>query len=1106
MLIKSLTTKRLKSSFPERFYQRGEDYYHEDRVTNLHVIYRANQNELVTAIVKGSKPYSVRVVVSGAVNKPHIHGACECPIAVNCKHVIATLLEAMHAKQVMPINPIHSASPNYSVEQWLHSLERSLTTPPPLPDNKIDESFVLLYQFTMRVSEIRIQLALVRRLKKGGLGAAKPFSETSYVQNKHISAEDKAIIAKLEIHNKISGRAFYHNDYALKGESGELLLTEILSTGRVQIPSKQSGFYLQGPTLHGDIVWEMDADGFQQARFSANEQVLDSFFVHHFWYIDNQLGLIGRLETNLDVNVINKILSAPKLPPEYIGKVTTLLTQHEKMRDVTPPVLFNAIENKKGNPIPCLYLSQAAIQVEDGAYNYSEHIMPIMALSFDYDGINIPWTHEPELITQVTEGKLIRIQRNKSKEEKALETLEFTDAELIGTLPELAGMNPKHTATFFIDKDYDDPLDFSLHVIPELEREGWRIEMAEDYPYRVINDPIDEWYSTIEESSGVDWFGLELGITIKGEKINLLSILQKLVPQLRMIDKDEINQMQSIMVQLPDRRYIALSAERIRNITNVLVELYDSNSLNNDNQLRLSKWHAARLLDLEKACDASNMRWIGGDRMRKLGSKLASFKGIQHTEPAREFKGQLRGYQQEGLNWLQFLREYELGGILADDMGLGKTVQAIAHIQLEKTSGRMQHPALVVAPTSLMFNWCAELARFAPDLKVLMLHGAKRIFHFDKISEYDLILTTYPLLVRDKDILLKQPFYLFILDEAQFIKNAKSQVAQVAIQIKATHRFCLTGTPMENHLGELWSLFHFMMPGFLGNEATFKRLFRTPIEKHDDHERRLHLNKRISPFLLRRTKDIVAKELPAKIEIIRHAELNGAQRDLYETIRVTMHKKVRQEIAKAGMARSHIIILDALLKLRQVCCDPQLLKMTHSKGKICPSAKSELLMTLLEELLEEGRRVLIFSQFAEMLGLIEQELEKRHIAYVKLTGKTKDRQTPIKNFQAGEVPVFLISLKAGGTGLNLTAADTVIHYDPWWNPAVENQATDRAHRIGQDKTVFVYKLIAKGTVEEKMLEMQHKKSALMQSLFSETKNIGLKLSEHDLQGLFEPLG
>ncbi len=322
----------------------------------------------------------------------------------------------------------------------------------------------------------------------------------------------------------------------------------------------------------------------------------------------------------------------------------------------------------------------------------------------------------------------------------------------------------------------------------------------------------------------------------------------------------------------------------------------------------------------------------------------------------------LRGYQQEGLNWLQFLREYDLAGILADDMGLGKTVQALAHLLVEKESGRMTHPCLVVAPTSLMFNWHREAERFAPSLRVLVLQGLERKQHFDALGNYDLVLTTYPLLPRDREVLTGQQFHTLILDEAHIIKNPKSQATLIVHQIQARHRLALTGTPLENHLGELWTLFHFLLPGLLGHDKSFRKLFRTPIEKQGNIERRGILARRIAPFLLRRTKSQVAQELPPKTEMVRYCQLEGPQRDLYEAIRVAMHEKVQQEIDKKGMNRSQIIILDALLKLRQVCCDPRLLKLPAAQ-KVKQSAKLELLMGLLPDMLEEGRRILLFSHF-----------------------------------------------------------------------------------------------------------------------------------------------
>jgi SNF2 family DNA or RNA helicase len=376
---------------------------------------------------------------------------------------------------------------------------------------------------------------------------------------------------------------------------------------------------------------------------------------------------------------------------------------------------------------------------------------------------------------------------------------------------------------------------------------------------------------------------------------------------------------------------------------------------------------------------------------------------------------------------------------------------------------------------------------------------------FDKINDYDLVLTTYPLLSRDDETLLKHEYHYLILDEAQTIKNPASLAAQLVRRIKTNHRLCLTGTPMENHLGELWAQFDFLMPGFLGDNSNFKKHYRTPIETYGDNDQKSRLSRRLAPFMLRRTKQEVANELPPKTEIIRSVPLYAKQAALYESIRLTMEKKVRDAIAEKGLSRSHITILDALLKLRQTCCDPRTLPLKEAQ-KVKESAKLDLLMEILPEQLEEGRRILIFSQFTRMIALIEDELDARKIAYSKLTGQTRKRDEAIELFKRGEVSVFLISLKAGGVGLNLTEADTVIIYDPWWNPAAESQAADRAHRIGQDKPVFVYKLITENTVEEKIIAMQERKRALADSIYKdESKDESLKLTAEDLTALFEPL-
>jgi SNF2 family DNA or RNA helicase len=469
-------------------------------------------------------------------------------------------------------------------------------------------------------------------------------------------------------------------------------------------------------------------------------------------------------------------------------------------------------------------------------------------------------------------------------------------------------------------------------------------------------------------------------------------------------------------------------------------------------------------------------------------------------EPPSGLLAELRPYQQDGLNWLAFLQRFGFGGILADDMGLGKTLQTLALLLHLKNHGQLTKPVLVVCPTSLTSNWLHEALRFTPQLRTCLIQGSKRKQAFAQIKNSDLVITTYPLLPRDIKSYADYCFSLLILDEAQLIKNPNTRIATDVRTIKCDTRLCLSGTPLENHLGELWALMDFALPGLLGGRKTFNKQYRTAIEEQRDHDRQRELARRIAPFMLRRTKADVVQDLPPKTEIVQYVELEGKQRTLYESIRISMEKRIRDLIAQKGLARSHIEFLDALLKLRQACIDPRLVKLEKA-ADIIDSAKLNWLSENIPLLLEEGRHILLFSQFTEVLALVEQLLDDQHIAYAKLTGQTRHRQQVIEQFQSGEVNVFLVSLKAGGSGLNLTAADVVIHVDPWWNPAVENQATDRAYRIGQDKPVFVYKLVAANTIEERIQQMQKQKQALADSLFSDTGAVGLPMEKEALLAL-----
>ncbi len=392
-----------------------------------------------------------------------------------------------------------------------------------------------------------------------------------------------------------------------------------------------------------------------------------------------------------------------------------------------------------------------------------------------------------------------------------------------------------------------------------------------------------------------------------------------------------------------------------------------------------------------------DLAWAASaERLIELGNKLRGRRAPAAITPPRSFKAKLRPYQSDGLAWLDFLRDTGFGGVLADDMGLGKTVQALAFLSREKAEGRLDKPALIVSPTSVLPNWQAEAERFAPKLSVLALRGPERKALFAEMRRHDIVLTTYPLLARDYETLLGQEVPCRDPRRSAGDQESEGDVSGIAHRIDARHRLALTGTPLENNLGEVWSLFQFLSPGLLGDESTFRRTFRTPIEKHGDAAAQAFLSSRLKPFLLRRTKQEVATELPPKTEIVEHIRLEGAQRDLYETVRSLMHARVRDEIAKKGLAKSHIIFLDALLKLRQICCDPRLLKMPQAR-KVKGSAKLERLMEMVPELVGEGRRILLFSQFTSMLALIEAELQARKIPYVQLTGDTVDRAAPVRD-------------------------------------------------------------------------------------------------------------
>ncbi|MDH3846074.1 MAG: DEAD/DEAH box helicase, partial [Myxococcales bacterium] len=547
------------------------------------------------------------------------------------------------------------------------------------------------------------------------------------------------------------------------------------------------------------------------------------------------------------------------------------------------------------------------------------------------------------------------------------------------------------------------------------------------------------------------------------------------------------------LVRLEDGTFAPVDPDKVGDVLTRMAEIYATGGVTD--KLPLSQ--AGRVQDLLKLVQNARV----SSSAKTLFSKIEDIDEIPGIPKPRTLKATLRPYQKDGFNWLVFLHEINSGGILADDMGLGKTVQAIALLTWAK--GKYKRKLnLVVAPTSVVPNWEREIHKFAPGLTTVVWQGPNRQQRTEELEKADVMITSYALLRRDEELLHELDLRYVILDEAQHIKNPMSHTARAAKKIKSERRLALTGTPIENRLSELWSIFDFVSPGLLGQLRTFEERIARPIDR-GDMETAQRLRATIKPFVMRRVKQDVAADLPEKIEQEMIVPLAEEQAKLYKQILRQVRKSVLSEVEKQGVSRAQIQILAALTRLRQVACDPRLMKLPDTDFTAAESGKLAALREIVSEAVDGGHRVLVFSQFVEMLNHIRAALDEDDVEYEYLDGSTRDRIERVDRFNEDEtVPVFLISLKAGGTGLNLTGADTVVHFDPWWNPAVEDQATDRAHRIGQKKNVNVYKLIAEGTVEEKILELSAKKRELVSNVLS-TEGSPLKgLTKADVENLF----
>jgi len=753
------------------------------------------------------------------------------------------------------------------------------------------------------------------------------------------------------------------------------------------------------------------------------------------------------IEVDIDFLKFKKVLELEDIKSQDIAKVMNLVLEYFNVNLITPKEIETKIIDTSVNARITLFNEYFKID-----FKYADYFISYY-----------PLKDKKEFFE---ENVKIEIQRKLNKEKSYLKLLEdlfgFKFSKLKNDLVVYLEKNNKNLENW---KNFLDYLD-------KLKEDGWIIENSDDF--EVVFDTDSKILVESEDKGG--WFELSFDIEINNQKLPLTPIVSSIIEEFEDIELLP----KKLYLEVKKNYFAEVESNDLKPIIKTIINLF---SKKEKNKLKLDYTDSV-LID---------ETIINDEKLLNIAKKLKNFEGIKEVNSPKSLKVKLRNYQKFGLSWLNFLWEYSFNGILADDMGLGKTLQTIAHLLRLKEENHLK-TSLIIVPTSLLANWKNEIEKFAPNLNKIVLYGNERENILSNIFEYDIVITTYTIVTRDIEKLKEFNFYYLILDEAQKIKNARTKVSKSVKLLTAKYKLALSGTPVENHLGELWSIFNFLMPSLLGSYKFFRDYFQIPIEKEKDLYKQELLNRKIKPFILRRTKDKVIKELPSKTEIIKYTQFSPKQAKLYETIRVTMEEKVKKAIEKKGLNIAKFTILDALLKLRQVCCDPRLLKL---ENPINESAKLELFLEIVDELIEEGRKILVFSQFTSMLDIIADELNKRAISFLQLTGSTKNRDSVIERFKNSDIKIFLISLKAGGVGLNLTEADTVIHYEPWWNIAAENQATDRVYRIGQKKAVFVYKLIVENSIEEKILELQKKKANIQNSFSSDN------FDENDLLDLLK---
>ena len=987
------------------------------------------------------------------------------------------------------------------LERWRHSLamhEETAAAPAAVADAVAPRQLVCLLETVDEQDSVRLAARLVLVPAVDGLAQPHRWIAADQARARpHLSRQALMWQAQLALGRRRSGKS--EQGYFLQGHGGAALLAEWLEAGLCHHAHGLRPL-VAGAPRQPPWRWRLDARGRAVLELAWEDgRELRPIELDALYYLDEHDGRIGRLELGAAAWAMARHM--PPADPRELDALRADWPPHPLLSALPAPPPAPPLRELRAplRPVAVLGASRHALR--------GDYVFHLQAWA-DYGGLRLPLADEPwraEWVRMERDG-LVAIRRDVEAEMQAGQALAALGLVGLGTLVPEAWRQlapPPPAAALGCRELYQGGAETFTALEARLQalgNAGIRLEYDAELPFTVLpHEP--RFRATLAPGEGGAWTQFELAATLdNGEEIDVLPIVLGGLARREFALAPAADEPPDAhwLAPLGHARWLPLRLAWLREWMTPLLECLHRPGRRADAAgLDLSRSQAMALSDALRQQGIP----VEGPQAADIAGALAALReALAAPAPALPagFRGQLRHYQREGLQWLQALRRHGLGGVLADDMGLGKTVQVIAHLLLEDEAGRLDRPALIVAPTSLVFNWLDEIARFAPSLRRVNFTGPARAARLPELPGAHVIVTSYALLANDVEALEKLDYAMLVLDEAQWIKNPLTRTARAVRRLRAPHRLAVTGTPLENHLGELWAHFDAVLPGYLGDYRSFNRSFRLPIERHGDDARGEILRRRIAPFLLRRRKAEVAPELPAKTETVLRVAMGEAQRRVYESLRLAMNARVREALASYGAEQSRVVVLSALLRLRQACCDPRLLDLPEPP----PSAKLDALLELVQALREEERQVLVFSQFTSMLALLSAALEKAGLRHALLTGDTTDRAEPVRRFQQRETPILLASLKAGGVGLNLTAADAVIHYDPWWNPAVEQQAVDRAHRLGREQPVFVYKLLCEDTIEDKIEAMKTEKSDLAGLLLDAADAPGA-LDARDLRALFD---